>query len=130
MVAVIVPFVVLVAVKAGVFPVPEAANPMAVLELVQVIVPPVGLLIKVLVGTKVPTQIVLFCKGVTIGDAVLMRAHDGKLSITSEINSITKLLLEKPKAPEYVQELFTGKILKSPHETSAPFPEIKSQAAN
>ena len=48
--------VVFVAVNAVVFPVPFAANPIAVLELVQVNVPPAGTLVKADAGTASPGQ--------------------------------------------------------------------------
>ena len=44
----------LVALKAGVEPVPEAARPIAVLELVQVKVAPAGLEVKLPAGTGSP----------------------------------------------------------------------------
>jgi hypothetical protein len=45
-----------VAVKAGVFPFPEAANPIPVLEFVQVKVAPAGVLVYALAGTASPAQ--------------------------------------------------------------------------
>ena len=53
-VAVIGLVVVVVAVKAGVFPEPLAANPMAVLLFVQLNVAPAGVLVKLLAGTVAP----------------------------------------------------------------------------
>jgi len=66
-VAVIFPVVVFVAVKAGIFPDPLAANPMDVLELVQVNVPPVGELIKLVAPTVPLLQTVIFEGTVTVG---------------------------------------------------------------
>ena len=54
MVAVIGLVVVLVAVKAGVFPEPLVAKPMAVLLFVQLNVAPAGVLAKLLAGTEAP----------------------------------------------------------------------------
>ena len=53
-VAVIGLVVVLVAVKAGVFPAPLAPKPMAVLLFVQLKVAPAGVVVKLLVGTVAP----------------------------------------------------------------------------
>ena len=58
MVLVIAEAVALVAVNAGKFPVPEAPNPIPVLELVQAKVAPVGLLLKLVNGTAAPAQCV------------------------------------------------------------------------
>ena len=48
--------VALVAVKAGVLPVPEAANPIVGSELVQAKVPPAGVVVKTPAGTGSPSQ--------------------------------------------------------------------------
>lgn len=56
MVAVIGLLVLLVAVNDGVFPVPEAASPIAGLELVHAYVAPVGVLVKVDAGMVVPAH--------------------------------------------------------------------------
>ena len=44
------------AVKAGVFPIPEEAKPIVGSELVQVKVPPAGILVKILAETGSPSQ--------------------------------------------------------------------------
>jgi hypothetical protein len=59
--------VALVAVKAGVFPVPLAARPIAVLELVQANVPPAGVLVKAEAATEVPAHAVMLAGTVTVG---------------------------------------------------------------
>ena len=51
--------VLLTAVKAGVLPDPEAAKPIAVLELVQVKVAPAGVDVKLDTGTLSPLQTVM-----------------------------------------------------------------------
>ena len=48
---------VLMAVKEGTLPVPLAASPMAVLELVQAKVAPAGMLLKLLEGMVAPAQL-------------------------------------------------------------------------
>ena len=50
----------LIALKAGVLPVPAAANPIVGLELVQVKVPPTGKLVKAEAGIGSPGQTVIF----------------------------------------------------------------------
>jgi hypothetical protein len=59
--------VVLVAVNAGVLPVPLAARPIVEFELVQVNVPPAGMLVYAEAGTLPPSQIVMFAGTVTVG---------------------------------------------------------------
>jgi len=56
-----------VARKAAMFPVPEAANPKAVLLFVQVNVPPAGVLAKLVAGIVAPLQTVMFDGMVTVG---------------------------------------------------------------
>ena len=56
-----------VAMKAAMFPVPEAANPIVVLLFVQVNVPPAGVLAKLVTGTVTPLQTVMFDGTVTVG---------------------------------------------------------------
>lgn len=55
------------AVKAGVFPVPEAAKPIAVLLLVQVKVPPKGTLTKEAAAIAVPLHTTIGAGTVTVG---------------------------------------------------------------
>lgn len=57
----------LVAEKAGVFPAPLAARPMAVLELVHAKVVPATPLEKALAATAPPLQTVMFAGTVTVG---------------------------------------------------------------
>lgn len=66
-VAVIGPAVALVAVKPGMLVTPLAANPIAVLELVQVNVAPTGVLLNVFAGTAAPAQKVKLGSAVTTG---------------------------------------------------------------
>jgi hypothetical protein len=75
-VAVIAAAVALVAVKEGVFPVPEAAKPMAAFELVQVNVPPAGVLTKADVGTLPPLQTVMFAGTVTVGVGLTVMLYE------------------------------------------------------
>ena len=56
-----------VARKAAMFPVPEAANPIAVLLFVQVNVPPAGVLAKLATGIVAPLQTIMFDGTVTVG---------------------------------------------------------------
>lgn len=67
MVAVIGAVPVLVAVNAGVFPVPLAARPMAVLELVHAKVVPATPLVKLLAATAPPLHTVMLAGTVTVG---------------------------------------------------------------
>jgi hypothetical protein len=67
MVAVIGAAVVFVAVKPEILPVPLTANPIDVLLLVQVKVPPVGILTKFVVGTGLLLQTSIFTGRVTVG---------------------------------------------------------------
>ena len=66
-VAVIGAVVVLVAVKVGVLPLPEAAKPMAVLEFVQAKVAPAGVEVKAEAGTLAPLQTVMLAGVVIVG---------------------------------------------------------------
>lgn len=67
MVLVIGPAVAFVAVNAGMFPLPFAASPIPVLELVHVKVAPAGVLANVLIGTASPAQNVKLGSGVAVG---------------------------------------------------------------
>jgi hypothetical protein len=67
MVAVIGAVVALVAVNEGVFPVPLAAKPMAVLEFVHAKVAPAGVLEYEEAATVPPLQTVIFAGTVTVG---------------------------------------------------------------
>lgn len=58
----------LTAVKVGVFPLPDAANPMVVLEFVHVKVPPAGVVEKLDAGTDPPLQVVIFATGFMTGE--------------------------------------------------------------
>ena len=70
MVLVIGAAVAFVAVKAGIFPLPFAARPIAVFEFVQLNVAPAGVLAKVLIGTAVPAQKVKLGSGVATGNGL------------------------------------------------------------
>ena len=59
--------VVFVAINVGMFPVPFAANPIAVFELVQAKVPPAGLLTKFVAATLPLLQITILVGTVTVG---------------------------------------------------------------
>ena len=65
-----------VVVKVGTFPVPEAAKPMPVLELVHVYVAPAGVLVKAVAGTLDPGQYVLLTGTVTVGLGVTAHTID------------------------------------------------------
>jgi hypothetical protein len=65
-------FVEFVAVKAGVFPVPFAAKPIAVFEFAHEKVAPAGLLIKLEVETVVPAHRVMFEGTVTVETGFLV----------------------------------------------------------
>ena len=67
MIAVIAAPVKFVATNAGVFPAPDAASPIARLELVHVNVPPAGALVNTDAGMLPPLQIVMFAGTVTVG---------------------------------------------------------------
>jgi hypothetical protein len=67
MVAVIAAPVKFVAINAGVFPTPDAASPIAELELVHANVPPAGVLVNTDAGMFPPLQIVMFAGTVTVG---------------------------------------------------------------
>ena len=67
MVAVMAAPVKFVAINAGVFPAPDAASPIAGLELVHVNVPPAGVLVNTDAGMLPPLQIVMFAGTVTVG---------------------------------------------------------------
>jgi hypothetical protein len=58
---------VLVAVNAGVLPVPEAASPIEALVLVHANVPPAGVLVKAEAATLPPLQTMMFAGTVTVG---------------------------------------------------------------
>jgi hypothetical protein len=58
---------VFVAVKAGVFPAPEAARPIAVFELVQLKVVPATLPLNAEAGTAAPLHTVMFAGSTTFG---------------------------------------------------------------
>jgi hypothetical protein len=75
-VVVIAAAVALVAVKEGVFPVPEAAKPMAAFELVQANVPPAGVLTKADAGTLLPLQTVMFAGTVTVGVGLTVMLYE------------------------------------------------------
>ena len=66
-VAVIAAVVRFVPVNAGTFPVPLAARPIAVLELVHANVPPEGVLTNAAAGIAVPLHTVMFAGTVTVG---------------------------------------------------------------
>jgi len=74
-----------VAVKEVMFPVPEAAKPIAGLVLVQVKLPPVGTLTKAVAGIKVPLQKVAFegTETVGIGFTVMVKVICGPVHIPS-----------------------------------------------
>jgi hypothetical protein len=57
----------LVAVNEGWLPVPLAASPIAVFELVHANVPPVGVLVKLLAETEAPAHIVILAGTATTG---------------------------------------------------------------
>ena len=60
-----------VPVNAGVFPTPDAANPIAVFEFVQVNVPPAGVLVKVAAPILAPLQTVMLAGTVTVGGGLI-----------------------------------------------------------
>lgn len=60
--------VVLVAVNPAIFPLPFAAIPIAVLEFVQLNVPPAGLLTKFVAAIVPVLQTIIFVGTVTVGD--------------------------------------------------------------
>jgi hypothetical protein len=80
--------VVFAAVKAGVLVVPLPTKPIAVLELVQVYVAPLGVLVNVLAGTEAPAQTATFDSAVTTGigfitivDVAVTAAHPPEAAI-------------------------------------------------
>lgn len=83
MVAEIVEPVVLVAVKAGIFPVPLALKPIAVLLLVQVKVVPVTGPERVVTGTAVPLQWFCAARALTVGMGLIV-ALTGLMSTQPE----------------------------------------------
>ena len=60
----------LVAVNCGTLPVPDAAKPIAVFELVQVTVAPEGVIVKLVAGTNAPSFTVIFAGTVTVGQTL------------------------------------------------------------
>jgi hypothetical protein len=70
-----------VAVNAGRLVVPFAANPIAVFELVHANVAPAGTLVKVLIGTTVPAQTVIFASGTTVGLGVTFTTNGNEIEV-------------------------------------------------
>src|SRR5690606_41362552 len=73
------------ATKLGVLPVPEAAKPIAVLELVQVKVAPAGVEVKAEAGTLAPLQTVMLVIGRSEGRRVGEAGRDPGVS-TQQLN--------------------------------------------
>ena len=90
---------VLVALKAVMFPVPEAAKPIAVLLFVQAKVPPVGVLEKAVIAIGSPLQITILDGTVTVGVGftvmVYVLAVPGQL-FTVGVTVIVELIGEVP----------------------------------